>query len=188
MAEYTFKAYEHVTSTLIDSTDTLEKTVIVSPAYVMETPTHAFARENHFSKTEIIYTSTYTCSATELKFSAFVGYIKGDIGIHFVEILAPLKIDISGEADGTYKICLGVAYTKGQATIVKVNVGTTSCVNGTLIGTIVKTGGGATFAPNDLPPPKGGETLVLYTGTTAELPILSTGSTGSGEHMHISTY
>jgi len=190
MAEYSFKAYEHTTSTLINSTDTLEKTVIVSPAYVMETPSHAFARENSYSKQELIYSFSFTTTASEINITAFAGYIKGDVGIHFIELQAPMKIDISSECDGTYNICFGVTYTKNQATIVRVSVlaTPTTCTNGTLIGVLTKGGGGSSMVANSLSLPNGGEHLQLYSGTTAELPILCTGVSGSNEHLHVATY
>jgi archaellin len=183
-------AYDNATSPLIDSTDMLYDTVICSPAYVMRTPSHGFTRENYYSKKEVIYNLVHTATATELKITELAAYIKGNIGLHFIEIVstAPLKIDISAESDGTYNICMGVTYTKNQHSLINLDIiaSTATCTNGTKIGTLVKNGGSATFTKNEIQQETGGMTLLTYIGNTNPLPLIPT--TGASGGCVVSTY
>jgi archaellin len=177
----TIIAYDNATSPLIDSSEMVYDTVICSPAYVMRTPSHGFARENYYSKKEVIYNLAYTATATELKITELAAYIKGNIGIHFIEIspTAPLKIDISGEADGTYNVCMGVTYVKNQHSLINLDIitPTATCTNGTKLGTLVKSGGSVTFTKNEIQQETGGMNLLTYVGNANPLPIISTTST-----------
>ena len=104
------KASDVQSSEFLDTADKVADALIVVPSYLMRSPSQNFAIENGYSRSEAIYELAHSIAGTVLKIDTFAGYVKGNIGLHFIKTKAPMLIDIASLVNGDYKVLFFVNY------------------------------------------------------------------------------
>jgi len=105
MSVYNISVNDFNTSNLTNEKE--YKSVSIAPSTLLPNPSQAFARAFSALVSEGIYEINYSISGTTLTLTNLKGFLKSDLGIHYVTLLTDFNFDLSSYDDGDYDFYIG---------------------------------------------------------------------------------